>query len=370
MNLLPDPRWGLVYYSWAICGAALLALLLLRIRIGHKRKSFYDPEAYAEEMELARMDVVAKKEEPSGILRRFGHDRSAVNRARDLSVALAFFLVTLGSFVYGTVAYLAITGYEEGNRLAAAHDFEEAKRDYYRTLRYCPNSTSVHYALARVLLAQGRSEEAITEFHKVMGGDQNNVGAHTTLGNLLFRKGRLSEAIAEYRASLQLDPADAAAHVDLGNALYSSNQVAEAIGEYRNALRILPSLAVAHLNLSSALLKRGSLDEAAAEARQAANLAPDSVVVHSNLGNIFLEQGKKSDAIEEYRRATEIKPNFAYGYYNLGQALLADKKKDEAILAFESYLRIAKDQSEYGEAMERVLQLLADLKSPAVQHKP
>ncbi len=365
MNLIPEPRWGLVYYSWGLCGVGLLGLLALWIRSHHIRKSFYDPEAYAEEMELARADVVAA--EPDGSARRrprLLRNKTVINSTRNFLLALLMSVVTLASFGYGLVAYLAITGYEEGNRFTAAHDYEAAKRDYYQVLRYAPNSISVHYTLGRVLLAQGRSNEALAEFHKVMQADRNNLGAHTTLGNLLIRQGRIQEAIAEYRTALQLEPTDAITHVDLGNALYSANKTNEAIVEYRNAIRILPSLAVAHLNLSSALLKSRRLDEAAAEARQAENLVPDSVVVHNNLGNILLEQGKRIEAIDEYRRVTEVKPEFAYGYYNLGQALLANDQKQEAIAAFETYLRLAKDAPEYSEALERVLQLLADLKSP------
>jgi tetratricopeptide (TPR) repeat protein len=367
VNLIPEPRWGLVYYSWGLCSVCVVLLLAMRLRNQRGRRSFYDPEAYAEEMELAKVDVVAAEAPRRRGPFKLPEGTAASNRATNYLVALALAVLSLGSFGYGVAAYSVVTGFEEGNRLAAARQFDAAKQDYYRVLRISPDSVTVHYALARVLLAQGKLESALVEFHRVMQSDRNNVGAHTTLGNLLLRQKRPAEAIAEYRLALQLDPADAITHVDLGNALYASGKLEEAIIEYHNATRILPTLAVAHLNLSSVLLKQGKLEPAATEARQAASLVPDSVVVHNNLGNILLEQGKRLDAIDEYRRATEVKPGFAYGYYNLGQALLANQQPEEAAAAFEAYLRIAKDQPEYGETMERVLQILADLKTP--QHR-
>lgn len=364
MNLIPEPRWILVYYSWGLCSVCLSILLAMRIRNRRGRKSFYDPEAYAEEMELAKADIVAPQAPQKRGGLKFAQSAAASSRLTKYLAALLVALVTLGSFGYGLAAYIAVTVFEEGSRHTAAREFEAAKRDYYRVLRLCPESITVRYALARVLLGQGKLESALTEFHRVMQADRNNLGAHTTLGNLLLRQGRPQEAVGEYRISLQLDPGDAITHVDLGNALYSSGKLDEAIVEYHNAIRVLPSLAVAHLNLSSVLLKQKKLEPAAVEARQAEALVPDSVIVHNNLGNILLEQNKPGDAIEEYRRATEVKPGFAYGYYNLGQALLANKQPQEAITAFESYLRIARDQPEYGETLERVLQLLADLKAP------
>lgn len=364
MNLIPEPRWSLVYYSWGLCSFCLLILVGMRIRNLRGRKSFYDPEAYAEEMELAKADIVSEETSAKRGGLRFGRGVAASNRLKTYLIALLLGVVTLGSFGYGCEAYFVITTFEEGNRYTAARQFDAAKRDYYRVLRLCPDSVHVRYALARVLLGQGKLDSALTEFHRVMQADHNNVGAHTTLGNLLLRQGRPQEAIGEYRIALRLDPGDAITHVDLGNALYSAGKLDEAIVEYHNATRIMPSLAVAHLNLSNVLLKQGKLEAAATEARQAESLVPDSVVVRNNLANILLEQNKILEAIDEYRHATEVKPSFAYGYYNLGQALLANKQPDEAITAFESYLRIAKDQPEYGETLERVLQILADLKAP------
>ncbi len=367
MNLIPEPRWGLVYYSWGLCSVCLLILLAMRIRNQRGRRSFYDAEAYAEEMELAKADIVAVAAPGKRRGLKLARDSASSNRLITYLVALVLAVVTLSSFGYGVVAYVAITTFEEGNRHTAAREFEAAKRDYYRVLRLCPESINVRYTLARVLLGQGKLEAALAEFHVVMQEDRNNVGTHTTLGNLLLRQGLPKEAIQEYRLALQLDPGEATTHVNLGDALYSAGKLDESIVEYHNAARILPSLAVAHLNLSSVLLKQKKLVEAATEARQAESLVPESVVVHNNLGNILLEQNKITDAIDEYRRATEVKPGFAYGYYNLGQALLANKQPEEAAAAFEGYLRIAKDQPEYGEMLERVLQILADLKSP--QHR-
>ena len=364
LNLIPEPRWILVYYSWGLCGICLLVLLALRIRNQRGRKSFYDSEAYAEEMELAKVDVVAEALPHKSGGFRFPQSVAAHNRTTNYLLALVVALMTMGSFGYGLAAYIAVTVFEEGGRLAAARQLDPARNAYYRVLHLCPESISVHYALARVLLAQGKSASALAEFHRVMQADRNNVGAHTTLGNLLLRQGKPEEAVGEYRLALQLDSGDAVTHVDLGNALYGTGKLEEAVVEYHNAIRILPGLAVAHLNLSSVLLKQKKLESAAVEARQAEKLVPDSVIVHNNLGNILFEQNRRAEAIDEYRRATEAKPGFAYGYYNLGQALLANSENEEAITAFEAYLRIAKDQPEYGETLERVLQILADLKTP------
>jgi tetratricopeptide (TPR) repeat protein len=364
VNLIPEPHWSLVYYSWGLCSVCLLILLGMRIRSRRGRKSFYDPEAYAEEMELAKADIVSEESSQSRGGPKLAGGVAASNRRSNYLIMLLTGLVMLGSFGYGLAAYYGVTTFEEGNRYTAARQFEAAKRDYYRVLKLCPASTSVRYALARVLLGQGKLDAALAEFHLVMQADRNNIGAHTTLGNLLLRQGRAQEAIGEYRLALALDSTDAITHVDLGDAFYSTGKLDEAIVEYHNATRILPSLAVAHLNLSSVLLKQGKLEAAAIEARQAESLVPDSVIIHNNLGNILLEQNKTLDAIEEYRLSTEKKPGFAYGYYNLGQALLLNKQPNEAITAFESYLRIAKDQPEYGETLEHVLQILADLKAP------
>jgi len=130
-------------------------------------------------------------------------------------------------------------------------------------------------------------KNSITVFnHAIRVTDKKYPGfsvVHNNLGNALSADRKIEEAISHYKMAIKLKPDFAEAHNNLGNALFQAKMTEEAIDYFKEAIGIRPDFAEAHNNLGSALFQKGEMKEAIDHYRETLKLKPDLVAAQKNL---------------------------------------------------------------------------------------
>ena len=144
---------------------------------------------------------------------------------------------------------------------------------------------------------------------------------HYNLARWLRREGRVDEAVGHYRRALEIEPTFASAQVNLGVALQLQGRAEEAAASYRAALALEPN-ATAHHNL--AMLLRGvDLDRAIVHHTECLRLQPDSADAYNALAAAWMMKGNLSEARRLLERALELEPAHAEAGENLARVRAA-----------------------------------------------
>ena len=127
-----------------------------------------------------------------------------------------------------------------GNYAAAVGDLEEATTQYRRVVQLEPDAQA-HCNLGAVLYRRGQFDEALKEFEKSLAQEPGYVDAHIGAGTALAATGRLPEARRHLGEAIRLKPDSAVAHAALGYVLAGEGQRAEAVSHFREALKSQPN---------------------------------------------------------------------------------------------------------------------------------
>ena len=89
--------------------------------------------------------------------------------------------------------------------------------------------------------------------------------------------------------------------------------------------------------------------------------AAETADPHLQRGNDLASQKNWDAAIAEYREALRLNPGFALAHYNLGDALRLGGDRAAAASEFRDFLRLAPQNTQFNERMERARNILAEL---------
>jgi len=148
------------------------------------------------------------------------------------------------------------------------------------------------------------------------------------------------------------------ANLSLADELSSRNP-AEAIRYYQAAIAVRPRSATAHHNLGVALARLNRLEEAIQSFNRALTFDAKSVATHFQLG-MALRTKRPLDAIQELQTAIQLNENFAVIHQAYGELLLKEHRLREAAQAFQSCLKLSKDETQ----REQVSQWLKQCETP------
>lgn len=202
-----------------------------------------------------------------------------------------------------------------------------------------PRAPSLHHAMARLYLGQGRLDEAITELQRAIEQRTNDSELRANLGLALVQKGRIDEAIQQLARAVELNPGDATAHNNLGLALTKKGDAEGAIREFAEAVRIAPRQFLAQCNLGSLLLSRGQVDEAIGHFTKAVEANAGFVAARIGLADALRQKGDLTQAVAVCREALRMQPNNPAARLVLGVALEGQGHADEAILEYRQILQ-------------------------------
>jgi tetratricopeptide (TPR) repeat protein len=134
----------------------------------------------------------------------------------------------------------------------------------------------IHYDLAGVLQAEGRSEEAIAHYREALRIVPDRADATFNLAMALAAAGRADEAEASIRRSVELDPDHPKARRALAKRLAATGRLAEALPHWAEAVRTAPRNPRVRAEYAAALAALGRLGEAEAELRLALERARET----------------------------------------------------------------------------------------------
>ncbi|MDH7569695.1 MAG: AAA family ATPase [Armatimonadota bacterium] len=93
--------------------------------------------------------------------------------------------------------------------LARLERFEEAEREFRRTLQLAPNDWALKLGLADVYTRQGKHQVALAVLEDLLGTPNAPAAAYTLYARVLLKTGRVRDAIQAYRDGVARDPSTA-----------------------------------------------------------------------------------------------------------------------------------------------------------------
>jgi tetratricopeptide (TPR) repeat protein len=238
------------------------------------------------------------------------------------------------------VAILALAAWSAHARARA---FRDSRTLYEQSLRGTPDNPLVHYNLAMVLRAEGRTELAIQHYRAALAVNPDDSNAHNNLATALQQEGRLDEALHHFRESVRANPRNAQAQQNLAGLLYRIGDVEGSIDRYRRAVELAPGYGGARYGLGVALATAGRLDEAIEQYQLTLQLDPANAAAHNNLGLALLERQEYEPAIQHLRASLAVRPRDARTLSNLGKALILHGDLEEAVRELRAALEVAPD---------------------------
>ncbi len=222
-----------------------------------------------------------------------------------------------------------------------------------------PEGALARYGLGLAFRQRGYFDEARREFERSLASGEDARLAEHALGELDVIAGRFDDARVRYDALLarQEQPRLWNEH---GVAMHQSGDVHGAAESYRRALRLDPRHALAYNNLGVALDDLGDHRAARESFVRASELDPPLIVARLNLARWFAEQRDPLAALTVVRELVAFHPRDAESWKVMGTVLQTLERTEEARDAFLTAIECRPSHAEARFGLAGVLERLGD----------
>ena len=226
-------------------------------------------------------------------------------------------------------------------------------------MRVEPEGALARYGLGLAFRQRGYFDEARREFERSLAAGEDARLAEHALGELDLIAGRFDDARVRYAALLARleQPRLWNEH---GVAMHQSGDVHGAADSYRRALRLDPRYALAYNNLGVALDDLGDHRAARESFVRASELDPTRIVARLNLARWLVAQRDPLAALTLLRELVAFHPRDAESWKMLGTVLQAVDRTEEARDAFLTAIECQPSHAEARFGLARVLERLGD----------
>ena len=181
-------------------------------------------------------------------------------------------------------------------------DFDEAQRDFHRSIRMDPDdATSYQWYAMHHLVPLGRFQEAFEQLHRALDLDPRSIAVQTSLGLCHSYARRPEEAIEMFRKVLKIGPGFLRLRAFLSYALMALDRFEDAEEELSQAGRADPEILVARARLAA-------LQGAPARARDMLDdlhrLATQRYISRTLPARVLLALGEPEAALDELQEAS------------------------------------------------------------------
>jgi Tfp pilus assembly protein PilF len=246
---------------------------------------------------------------------------------------------------------LADEGYADVLLAAGGHDpalFSNAADWYQHAQALAPNDPRAAVGLGTVAAAQAYEDQA--------SGQTDIVATQQTAAEQYFHD------------AIHNDPDYKPAYVALARLMSWKKDDLAAIDALKEAVRIEPDWPSTRLQLGAAQRRVGDLADAEKTLSDLEEDTPNVAAVHSELGNVYIQQNRLQDALAEWQKAIQLDPtdtavmlNFGYLLDSSGETELAAKQFQAATIIdpslVQAHLALAHVYTKLGHRHDAVMQL-------------
>lgn len=222
-----------------------------------------------------------------------------------------------------------------------------------------PEGALARYGLGLAFRQRGYFDEARREFERSLAGGEDARMAEHALGELDLIAGRFDDARTRYAALLALQEQPRLWN-EHGVAMHQSGDVEGAADSYRRALRLDPRHALAYNNLGVALDDLGDHSAARESFVRASELDPTLIVARLNLSRWLAAQRDPLAALTLLRELVAFHPRDAESWKVMGTVLQSLDRTEEARDAFLTAIECRPSHAEARFGLARVLEQLGD----------
>ena len=231
-------------------------------------------------------------------------------------------------------------------------------------MRVEPEGALARYGLGLAFRQRGYFDEARREFERSLASGEDARLADHALGELDLIAGRFDEARVRFDSLLarQEQPRLWNEH---GVAMHQSGDVHGAADSYRRALRLDPRHALAYNNLGVALDDLGDHNASRESFVRASELDPTLIVARLNLARWLAAQRDPLAALTVLRELVAFHPRDAEAWKVMGAVLQALERTEEARDAFVAAIECRPSHAEARFGLAGVLERLGDSEGAA-----
>ncbi|WP_310569243.1 tetratricopeptide repeat protein [Gemmatimonas sp.] len=198
--------------------------------------------------------------------------------------------------------------------------FDEARREFERSLASGEDARMAEHALGELDLIAGRFDDARTRYAALLAR-QEQPRLWNEHGVAMHQSGDVAGAADSYRRALRMDPRHALAYNNLGVALDDLGDHSAARESFVRASELDPTLVVARLNLSRWLAAQRDPLAALALLRELVAFHPRDAESWKVMGTVLQALDRPEEARDAFLSAVECRPSHAEARFGLASVL-------------------------------------------------
>ena len=198
--------------------------------------------------------------------------------------------------------------------------FDEARREFERSLACGEDARLAEHALGELDLIAGRFDDARVRYESLLA-QQEQPRWWNEHGVAMHQAGSVQAAAESYRRALRLDPRHALAYNNLGVALDHLGDHPAAREAFVRASELDPSLIVARLNLARWLAGQRDLLAALTLLRELVAFHPRDAESWQIMGTVLQALERTEEARDAFLKAIECRPTHAQARFALAVVL-------------------------------------------------
>ncbi len=183
-------------------------------------------------------------------------------------------------------------------------------------------------------------EEALREYSKTIELNPSFTEAWINKGVALGKLERYEESLAASNKAIELRPDIANSWLNKGIALEKLDRYEESLPAFNQAIKLKPDFHEAWCSKGDALEKLGRYEESLAAYNKAIELKLDYVRAWDNKGVALAKLGRREEALAAHNKAIELKPDFANSWFNKACCLSFLKNKPESLKSLAEAIRL------------------------------
>jgi len=195
-----------------------------------------------------------------------------------------------------------------------------------------------NFAMASMLLKQGRSIEAKSYLEKALEQDPDSAYLNQRMAFLLKGLKDYEAAVKYAQKSVDLDPDDTKNRIIIAEIYETSGEKESAIGEYEKILVFDPDLQRARIALASIFIREGQYLSALRHLDILLEKDPNILMAHYYRGRIHFELGDHVEAEKSYLEVLKLDDRIEPALFDLGS--LYEQSPDKQEKAAEVYEKL------------------------------